>query len=61
MQIVPDIKSISSSRRETLRKQAYEAHQNRITGHEFAKTHKIYSATVYSWYKKFDEHGTDAI
>ena len=61
MKIIHDIKSISAKRREQLRKEAYEAFQSGITGHSFARTHKIYPETVYSWYRKFKVHGEDAV
>ena len=58
---IHDVKSISAKRREELRKQAYEAFQAGITGHSFAKQHKIYAETVYSWYRKFAVQGESAI
>ena len=61
MKIIHDIKSISAKRRELLRKEAYEAFQSGITGHSFARTHKIYPETVYSWYRKFKVHGEEAV
>lgn len=61
MKTIRDVKSISAKRREQLRKQAYEAFQTGVTGHSFAKTHKIYPETVYSWYRKFKAHGEAAI
>ena len=61
VKIIHDIKSISAKRRELLRKEAYEAFQSGITGHSFARTHKIYPETVYSWYRKFKVHGEEAV
>lgn len=61
MAAILDIKSASAAKREKLRKAAYKAFIAGETAHSFARMHRVYSATVYHWYKRFKKDGETVI